>query len=55
MEEALKDPKKDPPLAAMSPNATEAALRVVQSLFLRASWMPAIATDKIFCVGAPPT
>lgn len=55
MEEDLKDPKKDPPVAAMSPNATDAALRVVQSLFLRASWMPDIAPDRIFCVGAPPT
>lgn len=55
MDEALKDPKKDPPVAAMSPNATEAALRVVQSLFFRASRIPAIAPDRIFCVGAPPT
>lgn len=55
MEEDLKDPKMDPPVAAMSPNATEAALRVVQSLFFRASWMPDIAPDRIFCEGAPPT
>ena len=37
MHDALKDPKKDAPLEAISPNAIEAALRVVQSLLLRAS------------------
>jgi hypothetical protein len=54
MQEALKGPKQDPPLEAISPNAAEAALRVVQSLFLRASWMLVIAADRIFCDGAPP-
>lgn len=54
MQEALKELKKDPPLEAISPRDKEAALRVVQSLFLRASWMLLIAADKITCDGAPP-
>lgn len=54
MQDVLKDPKNDPPLETISPSAAEAALRVVQSLFFKASWMLVIAADKTFCVGAPP-
>lgn len=54
IQEGLKDPKKDPPLDAISPNAIEAALRVDQSLLLRDSWMLDIAAESTFRVGAPP-
>lgn len=37
MQEALKEPKMDPPLEAISPKAMHAALRVAQSLLLRDS------------------
>lgn len=52
--EALKLPKNDLPLEAISANATEAALRVAQSLFLRASWILVIAADRTLLVAAPP-
>lgn len=48
MQEALKVPKNDPPLEAISPSATDAALRVVQSVFLRHSWMLPIAAERTF-------
>ena len=54
MQDALQDPKKEPPLEAISPNAVEAAFRVDQSLFLRDSWMLSIAADRMFWVEAPP-
>ena len=54
MQEAIKGAKKGPPLEAISPNANDAALRVVQSLSLRASWMLQMAVDKALCDRAPP-
>lgn len=54
MEDDLKEPRNDPPPEAISPSAAEAALRVGQSLSLRASWMLVIAADRAVCVGAPP-
>lgn len=54
MQEALKGAKKGPPLEAISPSANDAALRVVQSVSFRASWMLQIAADKALCDRAPP-
>ena len=54
MQEDLKELKKDPLLEAISPSDKEAALRVAQSLFFRASWMLLIAADNVLCDGAPP-
>lgn len=54
IQEDLKEFRKDPPLLAMHASATEAALRVAQSLLLRASWMLVIAVDKACSVEAPP-
>jgi len=54
IQEALKGTKHSPPLAPISPKANDAALRVVQSLSLRASWMLEIPLDKALCDRAPP-
>lgn len=54
MQEARKDPNKGPLDTAISANATEAALRVFQSVLFSASWMLATAADKTFCAVAPP-
>lgn len=54
MHEALKDPKTGPLDNAISANATEAALRVFQSVLFSAPWMLVTAADKTLCAVAPP-
>lgn len=54
MQEALNDPITAPLHIAISANAMEAAFRVAQSVFFRASWMLDIAADNIFTAVPPP-
>lgn len=53
-QELLRGAKEDPGLTAIPANATEAALRVVQSLLLRASKMLVTAADKVCSAKAHP-
>jgi len=54
MQEVLNGPNKGPAQTAMPANATEAALRVVQSVLLSVSRMPVTAVERACSVEAPP-
>lgn len=56
MQYDLIESENDPlvEVEASSNNASHAAFLVLQSLFLRASWMLLIAAFKVVCVEAPP-